>query len=169
MKEKDGTESEFETDLVLLAMGFAGPSRNKILEDLDIERDERGNIKIDGHGAMFKGTKGFIVADFGSRIIIPYGKGADLSYYKPRTPETLIPSMGGFQAQWLNAAKSSNPANTSCNFDYGGKMIETMLLGLVAFRVGEKINYDGKTGKTGNAKADAFISKEYRKGWTLDG
>jgi len=47
MKEKDGTESEFETDLVLLAMGFAGPSRNKMLEDLDIERDERGNIKID--------------------------------------------------------------------------------------------------------------------------
>lgn len=36
-----------------------------------------------GHGAMFKGTKGFVVADFDSRMIIPFGDDADLSYYKP--------------------------------------------------------------------------------------
>ena len=45
-----------------------------------------------------------------------------------------------------------------------------MLLGLVAYRVGEKIDYDGKTGRvTNNAKANELISRTYRKGWTLNG
>src|SRR4029079_9980199 len=34
-----------------------------------------------GHGVMFEGSKGFVVADFTSRMLIP-GKDADLSYYK---------------------------------------------------------------------------------------
>ncbi len=46
MKEKDGSEAEIEVDMVFLAMGFVGPSRNKILDDLNIEHDERGNINI---------------------------------------------------------------------------------------------------------------------------
>jgi len=47
MKEKAESEAEMEVDLALLAMGFVGPTRNKILDDLDLETDERGNIKID--------------------------------------------------------------------------------------------------------------------------
>jgi len=46
MQEKGDTESEIEADLVLLAMGFTGPSTNKILEDLDIDLDQRGNIMV---------------------------------------------------------------------------------------------------------------------------
>ena len=45
LKEKAGTEFEIQADLVLLSMGFTGPGRNKIVEDLNIERDSRGNIK----------------------------------------------------------------------------------------------------------------------------
>jgi len=45
-----------------------------------------------------------------------------------------------------------------------------LLLGLVAFRVGEKIQYDGKAGRvTNNAEADALLRREYREGWKLDG
>ena len=57
----------------------------------------------------------------------------------------------------------------SCNFDYAGRLIETMLLGLVAYRVGEPISYDGKTGKSNNDKANALMGKKYREGWPLDG
>jgi hypothetical protein len=45
-----------------------------------------------------------------------------------------------------------------------------MLLGLVAYRVGEKLEYDGKNGRvTNNAKANGLLSRKYRQGWTLKG
>jgi glutamate synthase (NADPH) small chain len=40
-----GTELEIEADLVLLAMGFTGPVRNGLLEQLGVELDGRGNVK----------------------------------------------------------------------------------------------------------------------------
>ena len=39
-----GTDFEIEADLVLLAIGFTGPVRNKFLEDLDLGYTERGAI-----------------------------------------------------------------------------------------------------------------------------
>ena len=45
-----------------------------------------------------------------------------------------------------------------------------MLLGLVAYRVGEKIEYDGRAGRvTNNEEANALLSRKYRDGWVLDG
>ncbi|MBV9938516.1 MAG: glutamate synthase subunit beta [Acidobacteriaceae bacterium] len=43
-------DSEFylDVDLVLIAIGFAGPVRNGLLEQLPLELDSRGNIKTDG-------------------------------------------------------------------------------------------------------------------------
>jgi glutamate synthase (NADPH) small chain len=42
-----GTEFELEADLVLLAMGFIGPVKNKLLVDLGLELDGRGNVATD--------------------------------------------------------------------------------------------------------------------------
>jgi len=123
--------------------------------------------KID-HGAMFEGSKGYLIADFSNRILFPTGKAADLTYYKPRTQDTLIPPLGDFQKQWINACKGS--LKTACDFDYAGNMIEMMLLGLVAYRVGKKISYDGVTGRvTDSPEANELLSRKYREGWTLNG
>lgn len=40
----DGTEFELKADLVLLAMGFAGPERDGLLDHLEVEIDSRGNV-----------------------------------------------------------------------------------------------------------------------------
>ena len=123
-----------------------------------------------GHGVMFKGSKGFIVADFGSRLIIPFGNTADLTYYEPRTEEELLPDLGNFQKQWTEACRNGKPSETACNFEYSANMIETMALGLVAFRAGEKLDYDGQSGKiTNHEKSNQFLTKPYREGWTLNG
>jgi glutamate synthase (NADPH/NADH) small chain len=45
--EIPGTEAEIEADLVLLAMGFLGPERKGMLEELDVELTDRGNVKRD--------------------------------------------------------------------------------------------------------------------------
>lgn len=124
--------------------------------------------KID-HGAMFKGSKGVLVCDFQKRLLIPVGDNADMTYYKQPTAETVLPPLGHFQKQWIEACK--NPSlKTACDFEYSGNMIEQLLLGLVAYRVGKKINYDGATGKVTNCpEANQYLSRKYRDGWTLNG
>ncbi|HVL83192.1 MAG TPA: glutamate synthase subunit beta [Pseudonocardia sp.] len=42
-----GTEQELRAELVLLAMGFVGPEKGKLLGDLGVELDERGNVARD--------------------------------------------------------------------------------------------------------------------------
>jgi predicted dehydrogenase len=126
----------------------------------------KANLKKIGDGVMFKGTKGILVADFGKNELYPL-EGGDLSHYTARPKEKQLPPMGGFQAEWVRACKGDK--KTSCNFDYAGKLIEMMLLGLVAYRVGKKLTYDGKTGKTNDPEANKLLSRPYREGWKLDG
>lgn len=121
-----------------------------------------------GHGALFEGTKGALVAEFNARLLIPLGNAADMTYYRPRPREKLLPPMGGFQQQWIRACKTD--LKTSCDFDYSGTMIEQMMLGLVSYRVGRKIAYDGATGRvTDCPEANELLKRKYRAGWTLDG
>jgi predicted dehydrogenase len=126
------------------------------------------DLKKVGHGAMFKGTQGYLVGDFDSHIILPYGKEADMTYYKPRPKDKLLPPVGGFQDEWINACKGN--LKTSCDFDYAGKKMEQMTLGLVAYRVGKKLEYDGAAGRVTNCEeANALLKRKYRDGWTLNG
>jgi len=127
------------------------------------------DLKAIDHGAMFKGSKGFLIADFESRMLLPVGDGGDLTYLKHRTPETLLPPVGHFQKQWLDACREPS-RKTACDFEYSGDMIEQMLLGLVAHRVGQKLEYDPAAGKVTNvAAANEFLGRKYREGWTLNG
>jgi glutamate synthase (NADPH) small chain len=57
-----GTEFEIETDLVLLAIGFTGPVRDKFLEDLGLGYTDRGAIPAeDGFGTKEPGV--FVAGD----------------------------------------------------------------------------------------------------------
>ena len=43
--EVEGSEREIPAELVLFAMGFTGPEREGLVEQLDVELDERGNVR----------------------------------------------------------------------------------------------------------------------------
>lgn len=47
MKEVPGSEFEVEVDLLLLAMGFLGPEQRGMVEQLDVQLTERGNVWAD--------------------------------------------------------------------------------------------------------------------------
>ena len=47
MKEVPGSEFEEECDLLLLAMGFLGPEKPGMIEQLGVELTERGNVRAD--------------------------------------------------------------------------------------------------------------------------
>ena len=72
----------------------------------------------------------------------------------------------GEEAKLLVSGKTGGP--TTCNFEYSGALSEAVLLGVVAYRVGQKITWDAKNLKATNTpQADRHIHKTYRKGWTL--
>lgn len=46
---KKGSEFSIKADLVLLAMGFLGPVKNGLLEQLGVQLDQRGNVATNGN------------------------------------------------------------------------------------------------------------------------
>jgi predicted dehydrogenase len=114
-----------------------------------------------GAGVLFVGAKGMLVANYGTHKLLPE---ADFKDY--RAPEPTIPRSIGHHQEWVEAIRGGKPA--LCAFDYAGPLTETLLLGNVAYRAGTRIEWDSAALKAKNCpEADAFIRKEYRKGWTL--
>jgi hypothetical protein len=69
--------------------------------------------------------------------------------------------------EWINAIRNGGKLPLS-NFSQSGPFSETVLLGNVAIRTGEKIEWDAKNLKAkGCPAADQFIRRKYRKGWEL--
>lgn len=44
---KTGTDFSLEADMVLLALGFAGPVSSALVDLLGLERDQQGNLTVD--------------------------------------------------------------------------------------------------------------------------
>jgi glutamate synthase (NADPH/NADH) small chain len=91
-----GSEKVIPADLVFLAMGFTGPEQSELLKQLEVEIDERGNIKRDDEYAS--ATEGvFVCGDAGrgqSLIVwaIAEGRSAAASVDKFLTGNTQLPS-----------------------------------------------------------------------------
>ncbi len=81
------------------------------------------------------------------------------------TPETL-PRVVDEDVEWIAACKGGPAALGS--FDYSGLLTELVLLGNLAIRTGEKLEWDGENMKATNCPAaDQYVRREYRKGWEL--
>lgn len=66
-----------------------------------------------GNGAIFEGTKGSIFADFTSRILIPNNDDGDLTYYKRRTQNQLLPLVAGSGQSSQPVPRRAAPAKPS--------------------------------------------------------
>ncbi len=114
-----------------------------------------------GLGVLFVGEKGMLQADYGRRLLFPEAQFKD---FEPPAPS--IPASIGHHAEWIAACKDGRP--TTCNFDYSGALTECVLLGNVAYRAGRKLEWDAVNLKATNCpEAEAFLRRDYRKGWTL--
>ncbi len=67
-----GSEKVYPADLVLLAMGFIGPERNKLIEGFGVELDARGNVSANSHSKQTKVAKVFTAGDMtrGQSLIV---------------------------------------------------------------------------------------------------
>jgi hypothetical protein len=88
------------------------------------------------------------------------------SFQELKKPSPTLPRSPGHHKEWIEACKGGAPALS--NFDHAGPFTEFVLLGNVAMRTGKKLEWDAAALKATNCpEADAFIKREYRKGWTL--
>ncbi len=132
---------------------YDGHQRPKSPEGVDLKKWHLG--------ILFVGDKGILLADYGKRILLPE---ADFKDFQPPKP-SIAPSLGHHE-EWIHACKTGAP--TLCNFEYSGTLIEHNLLGTVAFRAGEKLDWDPENLKARNCPdADRFLRQPYREGWTL--
>jgi predicted dehydrogenase len=126
------------------------------------------NDKVVTSGSFMIGDKGILFApdDNGTTSYVLKDGGIQ---HVSGDPERLPRNGGGdsgMKKEWLAAAKGGPPAFS--NFDFAGRLTETILLGNVAVCVGKKLDWDGPNLKAVNCpEADQYLRMEYRKGWTL--
>jgi glutamate synthase (NADPH) small chain len=89
-----GTEFEIEADLVLLAMGFTGPEKSRLLVELGVGFDPRGNVATDG--AHFTRVPGVFAAGDARR-------GASLIVWAIREGRDAADSINGWLANPVSA------------------------------------------------------------------
>lgn len=120
--------------------------------------------ELPNSGLILVGSEGTLYSpnDYGAKyFLLPEEKFAD--YQKP---EPTLPRSPGHFTEFANACKGG-PAAMS-NFNYASRLTETILLGNIAMRAGEKIEWDAENQFVKNvSKANEFVGREYRDGWTL--
>ena len=120
-----------------------------------------------GGGVMFVGTKGKLIHE--TYGLNPFFFGEGVADRAAAIPQTLRRIQGGMDAHEMNFIRAiRGEEQASSPFEDAVPLNETMLLGLVALRAGQPILYDGRAGRITNvADANAYLDREYRKGWEL--
>ena len=95
MKEVPGSEFEIETELVLLALGFLHPEHEGMLNELGVEFDARGNVKLDSN-RMTSRPGIFAAGDMArgqSLVVWAIAEGRETAHYMDSylTGSTLLP------------------------------------------------------------------------------
>ncbi len=121
-------------------------------------------VEMPSRGIMFEGDKGIIINNGGDRKPQLFPESLRASF-KP--PKPTIPRSNGHFRDWIDAIKGGPAA--SANFEYGARLTELTLLGVLSLRLGGKKldwDYDGMKVK-GMPEADKFIREQVRKGWEM--
>ncbi len=112
-------------------------------------------------GVLFVGEKGMLISNYKIHALLPQKQYADF-----KRPPRSIPKSIGHHAEWIRACKTGQ--QTTCHFGYAGPLTEVVLLGNVAYRGGERIEWDRARMRIPNApEAERFLRQPYRKGWRL--
>jgi predicted dehydrogenase len=117
---------------------------------------------LPARGVMFVGDKGLLLcggAGGKPRLLGPAAGG-----FAPPSP--TLPRSKGHHHDWIAACKGGPHAGS--HFEYGARLAEIALLGVLALRTKRRIEWDAAAMKAkGVAEADAVIKESYRAGWEV--
>jgi hypothetical protein len=127
-------------------------------------RDLAYGLELPTNGALIVGEKGTLFSPdwHGDKFrLLPEGEFEGAS-----AVNQTIPRSPGHHQEWIAACKGGPPA--MANFSYSAPMTEAVLLGNVAIRAAEKVEWDSKNLRVTNfPRANQYVRREYRQGWKL--
>lgn len=111
------------------------------------------------NGILFNGSEGdLFVAYEQLPKLLPAEKFVDLEIVEE-------PKINHYM-QWTNACKGNG--KTATPFSYSGPLTEFVLLGNVAVRSGDKLQWNARDLTLhGNAAAEKYLRRDYRRGWEV--
>ena len=118
-------------------------------------------------GVLFVGSHGMLMHETYGENTTLIGEG--VAARAAKVPVSLPRIPGGIQAHemnWIRAIRGEE--KVSCPFEYGVRLNETMILGIVAMKADRPIEWDGAAGRVTNvADANQYLTRTYRPGWEL--
>jgi predicted dehydrogenase len=120
-----------------------------------------------GGGVLFVGDQGMLMHEtYGLKPTL-IGEGvAERAAAIPQSLPRIQDGMAGHEMNWIRAIRGEE--KISSPFDYAVPLNETMILGMVALRAEQAIDYDGAASRITNAlDANQYLDRQYRKGWEL--
>lgn len=116
------------------------------------------------HGIQVIGTAGTLLIDRSGYQIIPETKEAEPIL----SPPGLVEGYGVHQQRFIECMRNRTPP--PCDVVAGHLSTTALHLANISYRTGRKIHWDAAREQIINdSEANAFLSKEYRKPWSLHG
>ena len=150
------------------ARGDKAPVTMKWYEGIDKPkaRPEWGVEELPGSGMIMIGDKKTLIT--GTRpnrpkLLVP---DEEMQEFLKNPPAQKYKRVGEEKPvqEWVDAIK--NDELPGSNFDYAASLMEACQVGILAQRVGGKIDYDGENMKAkGRPELDAYIKEPMRAGW----
>ena len=138
----------------------------KLPEDKKSYKDRLYGEKVPRSGLLLVGEKGsfFSENDYGARhLLLPKEQ-----FTEVKKPEPTLPRSKGHFTEWVDAIKENDPHKPMSNFQYAGRLTETVLLGVVALKAGKPIEWDAEGMRAKNCpEASAYIRRDYRRGYSI--
>lgn len=118
-------------------------------------------------GVLYVGEAGMLMHDtYGEKPVLI---GDGVAARAAAVPVSLPRILGGRDGHEMNWIRAIRGEEAICSpFAVAVPLNETMILGMVALRADQPIDYDGASGRITNVPdANRFLDREYRKGWSL--
>jgi predicted dehydrogenase len=120
-----------------------------------------GSLIIGSNGTLFTRTWHGGETEKDMFVLLPREKFADLT-----PPPQSLPRTPSHHREWIDACRGQ--AKTQSPFEYAAVLTEALLLGNVALRTGQPVEWDAAQMRvTNNSAAEPFVKPEFRKGWSV--
>jgi hypothetical protein len=138
----------------------------KLPEDKRSYKDRLYGEKARGSGLLLVGDKGsyYTPGDNGAdHVLLPKEQFKDV-----KQPEPSLPRTKGHFTEWVEGIRANDPHKPMSNFQYAGRLTETVLLGVVALKAGKRIEWDAEEMRAKNCpEASDYIRRDYRRGYSI--
>ncbi len=138
---------------------------SSIFPDRGLAPSDSGSVMVGSRWRMYSPN------DYGAtQVLWPKDDYSELKVPEPFLPRHKNPRDldTNQKREWVEAIRAGKPSLALSNFDYSATLTESMLLGNVAVRSGQAIDYNPQTGEiANNSEASRYLKSSFRRGWEI--